>query len=73
MIQFHSLIVKEYMTFSLSPFVSLRKRKGPVCTVETSYVYSKEEVLPSELNNHGQPTFLFPAMALELNLSGCIA
>ena len=52
MIKFHSLIVKEYMTFSLSPFVSLRKRKGPVCTVETSYMYSKEEVLPSELNNH---------------------
>ena len=27
----HSLIVKEYMRFSLCPFVSLHKRKGPVC------------------------------------------
>lgn len=30
-------------------------------------------MLPSELNNHGQPAFLFPDVTFELNLSGCIA
>lgn len=38
-----------------------------------SCVCSEEEVLPSKLNNHGQPAFLFPDVAFELNLSGCIA